>query len=235
MDHSTMTYVARDTHKNTISVAIAESGRRGEVRFIGEIPSRPEALAKMIDRLAAKHGKLAFCYEAGPCGYGLYRQITLLGHKCVVVAPSLVPMRPGDRVKTDRRDAVTQAYLFRAGELTPVWVPDDAHEAMSDLSRARQAAVEALRRARQQVLSFLLREGRVYSEGENWTKKHRFWLAAQRFEHPARQIAFEELVQAVDELQARRDRLAKQMQECFCPPGRSPRWLQLSRHCAESR
>jgi len=167
----------------------------------------------MIDRLAKKHGKLAFCYEAGPCGYGLYRQITALGHECVVVAPSLVPTRPGDRVKTDRRDALTQASLFRSGELTPVWVPEDAHEAMRDLCRARQAAVESLRRARQQVSGFLLRHGRVYSNGAHWTRKHRLWLAAQRFEHPARQIAFEELVQAMDEAQARRDRLAKQMQE----------------------
>jgi transposase len=130
-----------------------------------------------------------------------------------VVAPSLVPTRPGDRVKTDRRDAVTQASLLHAGELTPVWVPDDAHEAMRDLGRARQAAMESLRRARQQVLSFLLRHGRTYADGKTWTRKHRLWLAGQRFEHPARQIAFEELVQAMSEAQARRDRLARQMQE----------------------
>jgi transposase len=213
MKQSTTTYVAMDTHKKTISVAIADGGRRGEARFIGEIPSRPEAVTKMIDRLARKHGKLAFCYEAGPCGYGLYRQLTALGHDCVVVAPSLVPTRPGDRVNTDRRDAVTQACLFRSGELTPVWVPDDAHEAMRDLCRARQASVEVLRRARQQVSGFLLRHGRIYAEGKHWTRKHRSWLAAQRFEHPARQIAFEELVQAMDEAAARRDRLAKQMEE----------------------
>jgi transposase len=170
MKQSTTTYVAMDTHKKTISVALAEGGRRGETHFIGEIPSRAEAVGKMVDRLAKKHDQLAFCYEAGPRGYGLYRQITMLGHECVVVAPSLIPTRPGDRVKTDHRDAVTQASLFRAGELTPVWVPDDAHEAMRDLSRARQAAVEALRRARQQVLSFLLRHGRVYSDGEHWTR-----------------------------------------------------------------
>jgi transposase len=213
MDQCTTTYVAMDTHKNTIAVALAVGGRRGETRFVGEIPSRPDAVAKLVERLGSKHGKLAFCSEAGPCGYGLYRQITQLGHKCVVVAPSLVPIRPGDRVKTDRRDAVTQASLFGSGELTPVWVPDDAHEAVRDLCRARQAAMEALRRARQQVLSFLLRHGRIYSGGGHWTRKHRLWLSAQRFDHPARQIAFEELVQAVDEAQRRRDRLAKQMQE----------------------
>ncbi len=185
-----------DAHKRMISVAVAKSGRRGEVRFFGEIPNRPESVAKIIDRLGAKHGKLAFCYEAGPCGYGLHRQITMLGHDCVVVAPSLVPTRLGDHVKIDRRDAVTLAALFRSGELTPVWVPDDAHEAMRDLCRARQATMEGLRRARQQVLSFLLRHGRIYSGGGHWTRTHRLWLAAQRFGHPARQIAFEELVQA---------------------------------------
>jgi transposase len=115
-------------------------------------------------------------------------------------------------VKTDRRDAVTQASLFRAGELTPVWVPDDAHEAMRDLCRARQASMETLRRARQQVSSFLLRHGRIYCGGAHWTRKHRLWLSAQAFEHPARQFAFEELVQAMDDAAARRDRLAKQME-----------------------
>ena len=112
MKQSTTTYVAMDTHKKSISVALAEGGRRGETRFIGEIPSRPEAVGKMVDRLAKKHDQLAFCYEAGPCGYGLYRQITMLGHECVVVAPSLIPTRPGDRVKTDHRDAVVSVTLL---------------------------------------------------------------------------------------------------------------------------
>jgi transposase len=213
MDQITTTYVAMDTHKQTISVAIAEGGRRGETRFLGEIPSRPDSVARLVERLSKRYAKLAFCYEAGPCGYGLYRQIVALGHECVVVAPSLVPTRPGDRVKTDRRDAVTQASLFRSGELTAVWVPDEAHEAMRDLCRAREAAVETLRRARQQVASFLLRHGRVFSNGKHWTGKYRQWLASQRFDHPARQIAFEELVQAMEEALARRDRLARQMEE----------------------
>lgn len=188
MDHFTTTYVAMDMHKKTISVAIAEGGRRGESRFIGEIQSRPEAVAKMVDRLAAKHGKLTFCYEAGPCGYGLYRQITLLGHDCIVVAPSLVPTRPGDRVKTDRRDAVTQASLFRSGELTPVWVPDDAHEAMRNLCRARQAAMEALRRARQQVASL----NKLGSYGaRTWIQWRAVRRAAERAEYfPNRRLNF---------------------------------------------
>ncbi|MGH6836132.1 MAG: IS110 family transposase [Methylocella sp.] len=213
MDYSTTTYVAMDPHKSTIAVAVAASGRRGEVRYIGEIPSRPESVAKLVERLAAKRGKLVFCYEAGPCGYGLHWQLSMLGHECIVVASFLVPTRFGDHVKTDRRDAATLASLFRSGELTPVWVADDADEAMRDLWRARQAAMEALRLARQQVLSFLLRHGRIYPQGTHWTRKHCLWLTAQRCDHPARQIAFEELVQAAEEAQGRRDRLAKQMQE----------------------
>jgi transposase len=206
-----MTYVAFDTSKETLAVAIAESGRRKEVRFFGTIASRPEAVRKLVERLAKQHQRLAFCYEAGPTGYGLYRQIRALGYGCQVVAPSMVPVRPGGHIKTDRRDATTLAALFRAGELTAIWVPDAAHEAMRDLSRGRQAAMEGLRRARQQLLSFLLRHGRVYATKSHWTRGHRRWLAEQRFEHAAQQIVFEELIQAVEQAQARRDRLEQQM------------------------
>ena len=205
------TYVAFDTSKETIAVAIAEDGRRGEVRFFGTIANRPEAVRKLIDKLARRHPRLAFCYEAGPTGYGLYRQIRALGHECVVVAPSMVPVRPGGHVKTDRRDATTLAALFRAGELTAIWVPDDAHEAMRDLVRARHAAMEAVRRARQQLLSFLLRHGRGYPTKRHWTRGHRRWLAEQRFEQAAQQIVLEELIQAIEQALARRDRLEQQM------------------------
>jgi transposase len=112
--------VGLDTHKARIAVAVAEPGRAGEVRFQGEIANRPDAVRRLIERLANMHGQLRVCYEAGPCGYGLQRQITALGHACTVVAPSLVPRKPGERVKTNRRDAVTLARLHRAGELTPV-------------------------------------------------------------------------------------------------------------------
>ena len=144
--------VGLDTHKAKIAVAVAEPGRSGEVRFQGEIANQPDAVRRLIERLAEKHGALNICYEAGPCGYGLQRQITALGHDCAVVAPSLVPVRAGDRVKTNRRDAVTLARLHRAGELTGVWIPDPAHEAMRDLVRARTAAMEVVRRARQQLM-----------------------------------------------------------------------------------
>ena len=180
------TYVAFDTSKETIAVALAEGGRRGEVRFFGTIANRPEAVRKLVDKLAGRHARLAFCYEAGPTGYGLYRQIQALGHHCQVVAPSMVPVRPGGHIKTDRRDATTLAALFRAGELTAIWVPDAAHEAMRDLVRARHSAMEGVRRARQQLLSFLLRHGRIYPTKRHWTRAHRRWLAEQRFEHPSK-------------------------------------------------
>src|SRR5882757_5416526 len=144
-------FVGFDTSKLRNAVAIADVGRDGEVRFFGEIENTAEATAKLVRKLAGKYERLTFCYEAGPTGYGLYRQITGLGHACNVVAPSLVPKKPGDRVKTNRRDAVSLAKLLRAGELTAVWVPDEGHEAMRDLTRARETAVNDLRAKRQQV------------------------------------------------------------------------------------
>ena len=142
-DHSEV-FVAFDTSKLRNAVAIADAGRTGEVRFLGEIENTGTATAKLVKKLAAKHSRLTFCYEAGPTGYELYRQIKSLGHECVVVAPSLIPKKPGDRVKTNRRDAVNLAKLLRAGELTAVWVPDSQHEAMRDLVRARLDAVHSL-------------------------------------------------------------------------------------------
>jgi len=163
MQQDSEIYVGLDPSKLKISVALAEAGRSGEVRFFGDIDSTPEAVARLVAKLEKRHGRLAFCYEAGPTGYGLHRQITTLGHACTVVAPSLIPRRPGDRVKTNRRDAVTLAKLHRAGELTAVWVPDPGHEAMRELVRAREATMAELRRARQQLQSFLLRQGRIYT------------------------------------------------------------------------
>src|SRR5690242_9128616 len=154
-----ITYVGLDVHKKTVAVALAESDKRGEVREHGQIANTPEALRKLTGKLACSGREVRFCYEAGPCGYGIQRQLTAAGHSCVVVAPSLIPRRPGDRVKTDRRDAVNLAKLHRAGELTAVWVPDEAHEAMRDLVRGRLAGVRSLRQARQQLSGFLLRHG----------------------------------------------------------------------------
>jgi transposase len=213
VDEDRTVCVGLDTHKAKIAVAVAEPGRSGEVRFVGEIANQPDAVRRLVERLADKHGRLKVCYEAGPCGYGLQRQITALGQDCTVVAPSLVPRKPGDRVKTNRRDAVTLARLHRAGELTAVWVPDPTHEAMRDLVRARTAAMEVVRRARQQLQGFLLRHDRVFAGRKAWSPAHRRWLAGLRFAHPAQQVVLQEQIDAVEEAERRRDRLGQQIRE----------------------
>ncbi len=138
-------FVGIDVAKLKNAIAIAESGRNEEIRYFGEVEASDASMRRVIQRIAAKFDRVHFCYEAGPTGYGLHRLINSLGHDCIVVAPSLIPRRPGDRVKTNRGDALALARLLRAGELTAVWVPDEGHEAMRDLVRARSAAVETLR------------------------------------------------------------------------------------------
>jgi transposase len=201
-------FVAFDTSKLRNAVAIADSSRDGEVRFLGEIENSEAATAKLVRKLERQYQRLTFCYEAGPTGYGLHRQITALGHKCIVAAPSLIPRRPGDRVKTNRRDAVGLAKLLRAGELTAVWVPDRNHEAMRDLTRARETAMLELRGKRQQITSLLLRQGRHYQEGRKpWTKIHKAWLMRQKFDHPERRLVFEEMMLAMRQAEERLVRL----------------------------
>ena len=139
MSDDSEAYVAFDTSKLRNAVAVVETGRAGEVRFLGEIENTEAATAKLVRKLAGKYGRLTFCYEAGPTGYGLYRQIKSLGHECLVAAPSLILRKPGERVKTNRRDAVSLVKQLRGGDLTAVWVPDPRHEAMRDLTRAREA------------------------------------------------------------------------------------------------
>ncbi len=211
MEH--ITYVGLDVHKATVAVAAAEGGRGGEVRQIGVFANRPDVLSKMAARLGKSGRRLNFCYEAGPCGYGLQRLLSSSGHDCVVVAPSLIPIKAGDRVKTDRRDATTLAKLHRAGELTPIWVPDTAHEAMCELIRARATAVRVLGKARQHLQSFLLRHGKVYHGARAWTLAYRRWLTTVRFDHPAQQIVFQDYLHAIEEAEARRDRLTRQIEE----------------------
>ena len=200
-------FVAFDTSKLRNAVAIAEAGRAGEVRFLGEIENTAVAVAKLVRKLAGKYGRLTFCYEAGPTGYGLYRQIEGLGYECLVAAPSLILKKPGERVKTNRRDAVSLVKQLRAGDLTAVWVPDPHHEAMRELTRARETAVEDLRRKRQQVSAFLLRQGLHYPGERAWTKTHRDWLASQKLEYAEHRIAFEEMLLAMRQAQERIERL----------------------------
>jgi transposase len=164
----------------------------------------------MAKRLA-KHGELDFCYEASCCGYNIHRQLTGLGHRCTVVATSLIPVKPGERIKTDRRDSQKLAILHRSGDLTAVWVPDATHEALRDLVRARVDATMHLMRARQQLLAFLLRHGRSYPTGKHWTQRHRGWLAMQTFAEPVHQIVFQDYIEAVWTAQQRRDALVQRI------------------------
>src|SRR5438874_1891920 len=206
-----ITYVGLDVHKDAVVVAIAEGGIRGEVREYGRIANTETALDRLLRKLGDAGMVLRFCYEAGPCGYGIQRHVSARGHECVVVAPSLIPKRAGDRVKTDRRDAASLVKLHRAGELTAVWVPDAAHEAMRDLVRARLDAVHALRRARQQLSGFLLRQGCHYGRPA-WTQLHRRWLAGLKFDQAVHHLVLEDYIQAVEAAATRRDRLTTQIE-----------------------
>lgn len=201
-----ITYVGLDVHKDTIAVALAEAGMGSDVREYGKIANTPAALNMLAAKLAHGGRDLRFCYEAGPCGYGIHRQLSAAGYGCVVVAPSLIPRKPGERIKTDRRDAINLAKLHRAGELTAVWVPDQAHEAIRDLVRARLAAVRTLRQARQQLSGFLLRHGHHYNRPAG-TLLHRRWLAGLKFDHAAHHIVLEDCIAAVEAATARRDSL----------------------------
>lgn len=204
-------FVGLDTHKDSIAVAIAEDSRESEIRYYGQIPNQPAAVLKLVKKFAGKYGKLYFCYEAGPCGYGLQRQLAGLGHDCVVIAPSHMPTKKGLRVKNDRRDALELARLHRAGDLTPIWVPDEAHEAMRDLVRARTTAMGMVKKYRQHLQGFLLRHGRIYPGKTHWTKKHLEWIRGLQFEHPAHYILVEENLAAIRDSQDRLARLEEQV------------------------
>jgi transposase len=198
--------VELDVHAETIAVAVAESG--GEVRSLGVIPNRAESVGRLMRKLG-KPEQLRVCYEAGPTGDPRYWQLTQMGVKCEVVALTLVPVKAGDRVKTDRRDAERLARCYRAGDLTAVWVPDAAHEALRDLVRAREAAKADQLRARHRLSTFLLRHGRRASEGARaWTCKYWDWVkSGAHFEQPAQTPTFIDYVHEVQHAAARIQRL----------------------------
>ena len=217
MEEHSKVFIGVDAAKLRHAVAVAEDGRQGEIRYLGEIGADAESVRRLVAKLEKRHGsRLHFCYEAGPTGYGLYRQLIELGHKCDVVAPSLIPRKAGDRIKTNRRDAQQLARLLRAGELTAVWVPDKAHEAVRDLVRARQAAVDDLRRKRQALSSMMLRQGRVYPGKKTWGARHAQWLQAQRFDHPAHGLVLQELLLAARHAGERLERVETAITE-FLP------------------
>ena len=207
------TFVGMDVHKNSIEIAIAESGRNGEVRSYGKIDGTLSALDKVVRKLVSKGDHLHFVYEAGPCGYGIYRHLTTKGYDCSVVAPSRVPRKSGDRIKNDRRDACILARLDRAGELTPVYVPCAENEAIRDLTRAREDAKADEKRSKQRLKSFLLRHGFRYAGTANWSKAHIRWLSDIKMDHPSQQIVLQEYIDTIGECSYRVQRLTDQIRQ----------------------
>jgi transposase len=213
-------YIGLDVHKETIAVAVARVGREApESR--GEIANKPKTVAKLVERLNQEFDGevLLFCYEAGPCGYGLYRQLLALGHDCQVVAPSLIPKKPGERIKTDRRDACKLARTLRNGDLTAVWVPDEEQEAMRDLTRARDDMKAQERKARQQLNAYVLRHGHAWpSNKTRWTQTHYNWLESLKFPHDWQQVVLQEYIDAVKAASQRVADITAQMERVL------PQW-----------
>jgi transposase len=216
---SKIRFVGLDVHADTIAVAVAEEA--GEVRSLGSIPNRLESVRKTIGKLAPVE-TLKCCYEAGPTGYVLYWQLIQMGVACEVIAPSLIPKKAGDRVKTDRRDAEKLARCYRAGELTAVWVPDEAHEALRDLVRAREAAKKDQLRHRHRLGKFLLRHGkRPTDAGKAWTQKYVNWIRIHvRFDQPALDATLAHYLEEVDHIAERIAKLEQAIDEAIAqaPP-----------------
>src|SRR6186997_2072059 len=211
-------FIGLDVHADTVAVAIADPG--GDVRSLGVIPNRPESVRKLMKKLGPP-ASLRVCYEAGPTGYVIYWQLTQLGVGCEVVAPTLVPVKAGDRVKTDRRDAEKLARCYRAGELTAVWVPDAAHEALRDLVRAREAAKKDQLKARHRLGKFLLRHGRRPEGMKAWTKQHLEWIKTHvRFDQPALEATLLDYLHEVEHVAMRIVKLEKAIEEAIqeAPP-----------------
>ena len=205
--------VGLDVHKDSIAVAYAPEDRGAEVVSLGAIGTRQCEIDKLLRTLVAKGARLNFTSEAGPCGYGLYRYLIGKGLPCQVVAPSLIPRTAGDRVKTDRRDAMTLARLMRSGDLRSIYVPTVEDEALRDLSRARDDAMQDLKRSKRRLKSFLLRQDIRYVGRANWNAAHLRWLAEVVCPTPPQQIVFQEYVRAVTEQQERVQRVERELHE----------------------
>jgi transposase len=207
-------YVGLDVHKDTIAVAIAKEGR-GDPAYYGGIANNVEAIRKLVKKVTSNGESASFCYEAGPCGYDVYRQLIDLGQKCEVVALSLIPKKSGDRVKTDRRDATTLSRLYRAGELTPVWVPDKDQEAIRDLTRAREDMKVMERHAKQRLGAFLLRHGKRFPGRSKWTQVYFRWVEGIKFEVAAQQIVLQEYLDTVKHMKGRVEALEEEMRQAM--------------------
>ena len=207
-------YIGLDVHKESIAVSIAPQNST-EVRRYGVIGGTLDAVDKLIKRLSGPDVELRFVYEAGPCGFVLCRHLRSKGIHCDVVSPSLVPKKASDRVKTDRRDADQLARLYRAGELTPIHVPDQEDEAIRDLIRARTAAVNDQRQVRNRLKGFLLRQGFRYTGKSSWTDAHKRYLSGLLMPQPAQQIVFQECIHAIDDATERLERLTQAVEDAL--------------------
>lgn len=200
-------YVGMDVHKDSITITVADEGRDGNVRVYGKIRNDLGQIDKVMRKLISANSELRCVYEAGPCGYTIYRYLTSKAIDCQVVAPALIPRKTGDRIKNDRRDATSLATLHRSGELTSVYVPEEADEALRDLVRTRKDFTIALRKVKQQINAFVLRQGLSYPGKTKWSKAHVNWLTALKMPHPAQQIALTEYLDAMENHEARVKRL----------------------------
>ena len=212
-EHNQTKFVGMDVHQHSITIAIADSGPNGEARLYGTIKNTTEALDKVIRKLVSTGAELRFVYEAGPCGFVLYRHLEGNGFDCIVAAPSMIPRKSGVRIKNDNRDAISLARLMRAGELTSIYVPNLEDEAVRDLSRAREDARGAERKAKQRLNSFLLRNDFIYAGKKKWVKSHLNWLTDLKMKHPIQQIAFQEYLDAVYECSERVARIKGQIEQ----------------------
>jgi transposase len=206
MHQSSTLSIGLDVHKESIAVAYVAQEHHAEVVSRGNIGTRQCDIDQLIRKMQSKSTHLIFVYEAGPCGYWLYRDLTKKGHVCWVVAPSLIPKKPGDRVKTNRRDAITLARLRRSGDLTPVYVPQVEDEAIRDLCRAREETLRALKAAKFQLQAFLLRHDIRYTGRATWGPAHLRWLSEVVCPTPAQHIVFQEYVRTVTEHTERLER-----------------------------
>jgi transposase len=211
MSQSSTLYIGMDVHKDSIAVAYVAQEHGAEVTYLGTIGTRQGDIDQLIRRMQSKATHLIFVYEAGPCGYWLYRYLTKKGYDCWVVAPSLIPKKPGDRVKTDRRDAVQLARLARSGDLTAVYVPKVEDEAIRDLTRAREDTIRDLKSAKFRLKAFLLRHDIRYTGRATWGPAHLRWLSEVVCPTPPQQIVFQEYVRAVNEHTERLQRLEQEL------------------------
>jgi len=213
MNKHSILFIGLDTHKEFNEVAYIEDHRGAQPVHFGRAPSSKIAVKKLVRHFESKYpdATLHFVYEAGPCGYWIYRLITSLGHCCYVVAPSLIPKKPGERVKTDKRDAMKLAKLLKTEDLTPIYVPEPEDEAVRDLSRAREVAMKDLKDAKYQLKALLLRNNINYAGTANWSLKHLRWLTELVLSHPAQQLVLQEFIQTISERMARLERLDNEL------------------------